>query len=69
MLKHLNFFSVRYKLSQHELEEVARNLKYEYYKPGETVFKSLDKSDKYYIMLKGKAAILVPSPDHDDFGI
>ena len=69
MISKLDFFCNRNKLSNHELEEVARNLKYEYFKPGETVFNSLDKADKYYIMIKGKACVLVPAPDNDDFGI
>ena len=62
MISKLDFFSNRYKLNHHELEEVARNMKYEYMKPGDTVFKTQDKAEKYYIVLKGKVGVFVNDP-------
>ena len=52
-----------------ELEEVSRNIKYEYKKPGEVIYNSCDKADKFYIVLKGKCMIFAPSPDNTDFGL
>ncbi len=38
-------------------------------KPGDIVFNSLDKADKYYIVLKGRVCVLAPTPDNVNFGI
>jgi len=45
------------KLTPTEIEEVARNIQYEYKKPGEVIFNSLDKADKFYIVLKGRVMV------------
>ena len=56
MLSKVGFFDER-KLQPIELEEVARNLKYEYKQPGDTIFNSLEPAKKFYICLKGKVMI------------
>ena len=43
-----------------ELIEVANFFKYQYLKPGETLFCKGDQEDKMYIMLKGEAMVQVP---------
>ena len=55
LLSKIDFF--HNKATHHELEEVARNMKYEYKKPGDVIFNSLDKADKFYIVLKGRVMV------------
>ena len=69
LLSKVDFFANKNKLSPIELEEVARNMKYEYKKPGETIFNSLDKADKFYIVLKGRVMLQIPALDNSDFGV
>ena len=69
LLEKIDFFCNRNKLNPHELEEVARNITYEYKKPGDTIFKALDKADKFYIVLKGKVMLQIPAPSNTNFGI
>jgi hypothetical protein len=56
LLAKINFFKDKTSCP-YELEEIARNIKYEYKKPGDTIFNSLDKGDKFYIVLKGKCMV------------
>jgi len=56
LLSKIEFFEKK-KMHRLELEEVARNIKYEYKEPGDTIFDSLDPSDKFYICLKGKIMV------------
>lgn len=53
ILKHIDFFKHKNQLTELEFEEVAKNIKYECKEPGETIYKKLDKADKFYIILKG----------------
>ena len=69
LLSKIDFFANKNKLSPIELEEVARNMKYEYKKPGEAIFNTLEKADKFYIVLKGRVMLQIPTPDNADFGI
>jgi CRP-like cAMP-binding protein len=67
LLSKIDFFANNTKIkdiSQAELEEVARNMKYEYKKPGDVIFNSLDTADKFYIVLKGRVMVQIPAPDN-----
>jgi len=39
-------------------------MKYEYKKPGDVIFNSLDVADKFYIVLKGRVMVQIPAPDN-----
>ena len=62
LLEKLEFFEN--KLSKTELEQVAQNIKYQYFEPGQTIFKMGDKGDCYYIVMKGRALFSIPRKDY-----
>jgi len=41
-------------MSNEELAEVAQNVRYKFFEPGETVFKQGDFGELFYVVLKGK---------------
>jgi hypothetical protein len=56
LLSKIEFFEKR-DFHQLELEEIARNIKYEYKEPGDIIYDSLEDSKKMYICLKGKVMV------------
>ena len=66
LLQEIDFFKKREKLTSLEFEEVAKNIKYEIKEPGDVIYSKLDRADKFYIILKGKAMVQIPCPDDHD---
>lgn len=42
---------------------MAQNIKYRYCEPGETIFKTGDKGDCWYIVMKGRIQLTIPEGD------
>lgn len=60
-IKELSFFKSR-KLEQDDIINICQELKYEYVKLGEAVFKYGEYGTKFYIILKGEVEIKIPDP-------
>ena len=57
LLEEIDFFKKRQQLTKLEFEEVAKNIKYELKQPGDVIYSIMDKADKFFIVLKGKAMV------------
>lgn len=42
--------------------QICQELKHEFYKEGEAVFKQGEYGDKFYVILKGEVAVKIPDP-------
>lgn len=69
LLSKLDFFEKRFQLTHRELDLVSAQIRYEYKEPGETVFKVGDQASSFYIMVKGRVQVSIPSYLHKDFKI
>jgi CRP-like cAMP-binding protein len=44
-----------------EIYEIARHIKYEFHKEGDVVFDYGSVGDKFYLIIRGEVAVLIPS--------
>ena len=51
--------------SQNKFATCVKYLKYEYFNKNSFVFHHLDSGDKFYFILQGKIAILIPKSDEE----
>lgn len=65
VIKEIQFFKSRNIEGTH-LNDICNELRYEYFYPGEFVFKQGDYGDRFYVILKGKVQVLINNPNNND---
>lgn len=61
LMKEIQFFQ-KMKIQGQDLVQICQELKHEFYKEGEVVFKQGEYGDKFYVILKGEVAVKIPDP-------
>eukprot|EP00347_Sterkiella_histriomuscorum_P008621 403344394 len=62
VIKEIQFFKTRNIEGSH-LNDICNELRYEYYQPGEFVFRQGDYGDRFYVILRGKVQVLINNPN------
>ncbi|CDW74956.1 UNKNOWN [Stylonychia lemnae] len=61
LIREIAFFK-RMNIQGPDLSQICHELKYEFYREGESVFRQGEYGDKFYIILKGEVSVKIPDP-------
>ena len=62
MIQEIEFFKSKTDIRLSDFSTICLNLEYEYYKKNQIVFDYGSYGNKFYIIIKGKVSVLIPSP-------
>lgn len=61
LVKEIDFFKKK-NIQGQDLVQICQELKHEFYREGEAVFKQGEYGDKFYVILKGEVGVKIPDP-------
>ena len=61
IIKEIAFFKNK-NIHGQDLVQICQEMKHEFYREGEAVFKQGEYGDKFYIILRGEVSVKIPDP-------